>query len=47
VTAAFKDVGELDEIRIDIGVRVGERITFAHLRRKLNSLLRRFLSEQA
>jgi hypothetical protein len=36
VPAAFQNIGEADQVGVDIGVRISERVSHARLRRQMN-----------
>ena len=46
VTAAFQDIGEADQIGVDIGIRVGQRVAHAGLGGEMHDVWKAVLGEQ-
>ncbi len=46
VTTSFKDIGETDQIAVDVGCRIDQRIAYPGLRSQVNHALRSFGSEK-
>ncbi len=44
--APFEDVQKTDEVTINVGMRIGQRVTDAGLRREMHDALRLFLSKK-
>ena len=46
MAAAFQDVGEAGEVGVDIGIRIGQRVTHAGLRAEMHDVRKAVLGEQ-
>ena len=46
MAAAFENVAKTDQVALDIGVRVAQRVTYAGLSRQMDDALESFVGEQ-